>query len=484
MIMFIEQLGDCQHKLLMNDKWIFVIQKRLLKKILKILLKKILEKRLSKNLSNVNPNLEFELRDKSSEIIKENNSIINNQMIHESFIEAQFMNLTNYSLTQKRMNDLANRRGTIRNQMNQISKIVNISPNKTHYGIKRLESLQNIVQILKRRTTRLISKSAYVFYKLSQAQLINLYKLRSVFQYYETSLFLKNEIKDYFGAQEIIHSELRTKKLPNSGMNPWKNWLKSNYQYEQLINSNYQNAKAPLLLLQNEKENLIKNHKYKVLSYKFVFHEDTKDSYSYRIPFQRNKNKEFFYTNNYNIHKGNLIDIKKGRIGAWIHNKYTKIEPKNYQFAYEFDIDDEIIDEKEKEIDEKEKKECFDDKNDIFYHKIYQELNRSRNRSHQEKSIFDWMGMNEEIKSSCIDRILPWTIPINLLFSNFENFSKNEKKNEKGSVNKKKNENPIVNRKKNEKAIVNEKKNENPIDAVTIYKKKHVGHKRTFRSFI
>ena len=64
---------------------------------------------------------------------------------------------------------------------------------------------------------------AYVFYKLSQAhQLININKLRSAFQYYRTSIFLKNEIKDYFGAQGIIHSELRTKKLPNSGTNPLK----------------------------------------------------------------------------------------------------------------------------------------------------------------------------------------------------------------------------------------------------------------------
>ena len=618
-----------------KHKWIIVIVKKILKKILK--------KRLSKNLSKVNPNLEFELIDKSSEIIKENDSIINNQMIHESSIEAQFMNLTNYSLTQKRMKDLANRRSTIRNQMDKISKIVNISPNKTHYGVKRLESLQNIVQILKRRTARLISKSgffmekiyvdlfinilnisriytqkfflflestkknlyksiynnetnknpiqfiltikkshflfssllsgkiqkklrshsdlsflsqAYVFYKLSQAQLINLYKLRSVFQYYGTSLFLKNEIKDYFGAQGIIHSELRTQKLPNSVMNPWKNWLKSNYQYglsqrewshlvpqkwrneinkyfrgekknkkkwnsyekEQLINSNYQNAKAPLLLLPNEKANLKKNHKYEVLSYKFLFHEDKKDSYSYRIPFQGNKNKEFSYTNNYNIHKGNLIDmwwsipityyfnitdieetpdrkyfdwkiihfdhlIKKGPIGAWIHNKYTKIEPKNYQIVYKFDIDDEIIDEKEKEIYEKEKKECFDDKNDIFCHKIYQKFYRSRKkfyRSHETKNLFDWMGMNEEILSRPVSieswffpefvllynvyQIKPWTIPINLLFSDFENVSVNEKKNEK--------------------AIVNRKKNENPIDAVTIYKKKRVGHRKNFRSFI
>ena len=40
---------------------------------------------------------------------------------------------------------------------------------------------------------------AYLFYKLSQTQLINLSKLRPVFQYHGTSLFLKNEIQDYFG---------------------------------------------------------------------------------------------------------------------------------------------------------------------------------------------------------------------------------------------------------------------------------------------
>ncbi|KAJ8431027.1 hypothetical protein Cgig2_019350 [Carnegiea gigantea] len=168
-----------------------------------------------------------------------------------------------------------------------------------------------------------------------------------------------------------------------------------------------------------------KNFRNEVLSYKFLFHQDMKDSYSYRIPFQGNKNKEFSYTNNYNIHKGNLIEMwwsipstyylnimdieknsdrkyfdwkiihfdhlrKKGHIGAWIHNKYAKIEPKKYQIVYEFDIDDEIINQKEKEIDEKEKKECFDDKNDIFCHKIYQKFNQSHqkfNQSHQKKTF-------------------------------------------------------------------------------------------------
>nr|YP_010926880.1 hypothetical chloroplast RF19 [Melocactus glaucescens]WKK45485.1 hypothetical chloroplast RF19 [Melocactus glaucescens] len=558
---------------------------RKFKKFLKmraiIFFKKLIIKELKKRLSkNVNQNLEFELKEKSSEIIKETDSIINNQMIHESSIEAQ--NLTYYSLIQKRMQNLANRISKIRNKKDELPKIFNISisPKKTHSGV--LESLRNIVITLKNRTNRLIGKSgyffrflmekiyvdlflyifnisriytqkfvldstkkildksiyndetnqervdrtnknpiqfiltiknshflfssllnskinnnlishsdlsflsqAYVFYKLSQAQLINLYKLRSVFQYHGTSLFLKNEIKDYFG--RIIHSELRTNKLPNSGMNQWKNWLKSNYQYglshrkwsqlvpkkwrkkikkyfnkkkrnsyekEQLINSNYQAR-----LLPNEKENLKKSYKYEVLSYQFL------------------DKKEFSNTNNYNIHKRidmwwsipiinsfNIMDIeqntdrkhfdwkiihfnlrKKGRIGAWIHSSLnnTKIEPKNYQIFDEFDIDDEIIDEKEKEIDKKEKKAFFDDKKDILCKKFDQTINRS----HQKKNLFDWMGMNEEIRSRPVwteswffpefvslyyaYKMKPWTIPTNLLFSNFEKIKKTKAEDSK-----------------------------------------------------
>lgn len=571
--------------------------------------------RKKKKLSIVNQILVFVLREKSNERKKENDFRINNQMINESSIEDQFINLRNYSVREKRIKDLANRTGTIRNQIDKISKdkkkesvIVNISPNKTQYGVnKRLESLKNIGQIFKRKNVRLIRKSiyfikfysekiyidlflyiinisriytqlflgstknifdksisnnetnkeridttnkktiqfistvkkplfrfssninknskshsdfsflsqAYVFYKLSQAQRIYLYKLRSVFQYDGTSLFLKNEIKDYFGTQEITHLELRTKKLPNSGMNQWKNWLKSNYQYdlsqkkwsrlvpqkwrnrmneycwgentnlkkkkwnsykkEQLINSNYQNANnSEAHLLPDEKDNLKKNYRYDVLSYKFIYYEDKKDSYrdSYGAPSQVNKNQEFSYTYNYNIHKDKLIDMwwsipitnylginnimdiekntdrkyfdwkiihfflrKKVNIGAWIdistsNNKNTKTEPKNYQ----------IVDKM--------------DKKDIFYRKIDQEINRS----HQTTNLFDWMGMNEEILSRPISnleswffpefvllyngyKIKPWAIPINLLFSNFylsENLSENK------NINKKKKKNSFI----------------------------------------
>lgn len=72
----------------------------------------------------------------------------------------------------------------------------------------------------------------YVFFKLSQTQAINFNKVRSIFQYNGPSFFLKNEIKDFFGRQGIFDSEIRHKKLPNYGMNPWKNWLRGHYQYD------------------------------------------------------------------------------------------------------------------------------------------------------------------------------------------------------------------------------------------------------------
>ncbi|KAL0532666.1 hypothetical protein IC582_030687 [Cucumis melo] len=78
---------------------------------------------------------------------------------------------------------------------------------------------------------------AYLFYKLSQTQIINLSKLRPVFQYHGTSRFLKNEIEDYFvevvGAHEILHSDLKQNNLENSGMrNQWKNWLRGHYNLD------------------------------------------------------------------------------------------------------------------------------------------------------------------------------------------------------------------------------------------------------------
>lgn len=243
------------------------------------------------------------------------------------------------------------------------------------------------------------------------------------------------------------------------------------------------------MLLSDEKDNLKKNYRYDVLSYKFIYYEDKKDSYrdSFGAPFQVNKNHELSYTYNCNIHKDKLIDMlwsipitnylginnimdiekntdrkyfdckiihffltKKVNIGAWIdistsNNKNTKTEPKNYQ----------IVDKM--------------DNKDIFDRKIYQKINRS----HQTQFFFDWMGMNEEILSGAISNLeswffpefvllynaykkKPWAIPINLLFANFY-LSKSENKN----INKKKKMNSfILSKEKKSRELENQNQDE------------------------
>nr|QZH79288.1 hypothetical protein RF1 [Callicarpa macrophylla] len=117
-----------------------------------------------KELSKVNPILLFRLRKvevyESSEIKEEKDSIISNQIIHESFSQIASPSWTNSSLTEKKMKDLTDRTSTIRNQIERITKekkkvtprINNLSPNKTSYSAKRFEKWE----ILKRRNARLI----------------------------------------------------------------------------------------------------------------------------------------------------------------------------------------------------------------------------------------------------------------------------------------------------------------------------------------
>nr|UWV19188.1 hypothetical protein RF1 [Padbruggea filipes] len=193
---------------------------------------------------------------------------------------------------------------------------------------------------------------AYVFFKLSQIQVINLnkYKLRSVFESHGRSFFLKNEIKNYFfRIQGIFNSKLRHKNLPDSVMNQWKNWLKVHYQYDlpqsrwsRLVPQNWRNRikehrvaqnkdlteydsyeKTPLILYKKEPVDLLelkeltknlkktfqkmkKQNKYDLLSYKFINYADKKESYIHGSPFQANKKQAISY--NYNTRKKEFFD--------------------------------------------------------------------------------------------------------------------------------------------------------------------------------
>nr|YP_009517862.1 hypothetical chloroplast RF19 [Pseudostellaria longipedicellata]AYD72853.1 hypothetical chloroplast RF19 [Pseudostellaria longipedicellata] len=331
---------------------------------------------------------------------------------------------------------------------------------------------------------------AYIFFKLLEAEFINLYK------------FKLSSVLQYRGTQRIIPSKLKTKKRQNSGLNPWKNRLiiKNNYQYDlsqinwfqfgpknwrnqvtefcEIENKNFQkikrnsykkkellnykntkNSEKRFFFLLDQKDNLKKTYRYNILSYNFIFYEDKKDSYSCGEPLQVKKKQELSYIYNYNIAKDkfiymwwstpitNRLGIKFMDIEINTDRKYCDWKIIFFFLRNKIDIETWInISNSTENIKIELKNYKIVDKienKDLFYRTIYKEINKLK------KKIFDWMGMNEEILSRPISnleflffpeffllfnayKIKPWLIPINLLFSNCnvsDNFSENKKGN-------------------------------------------------------
>nr|YP_010514527.1 hypothetical protein Ycf1 [Coursetia rostrata]UXL86180.1 hypothetical protein Ycf1 [Coursetia rostrata] len=308
--------------------------------------------------------------------------------------------------------------------------------NKKRNAEKTNQSIINFLSIIHKscNTTNTNSRNsydvsslsqAYVFFKLSQTQVINVnkYKLKSVFEYHGRSFFIKNEIKDdFWGIQGIFHSKLTHKNLPDSVMHQWRNWLKVHYQYDlsqsrwsRLVPQNwrnriyehlvdqkkdltkydpYENEKIRLTLykkkkqqvdlLKLKKKKMKKQYGYDLLLYESINYTDKKESYiyGYRSPFQANKRQAISYT--YNTRKKKLFDIT------------GDISIQNYI------AEDGILD-------------------------IDKNLDRK---------YFDWMGMNVEILNNSISNLKfwfflkfvifydayrsnPWIIPIKFLFFHF-----------------------------------------------------------------
>ena len=520
--------------------------------------------RKGRKLSKRNPILLVRLRDIDDLDETTKDSIISNQTIHESSIQSRSRHWKNFSLPENKIKVLTNRTKRIRNQIEKITKDkkkglltqeITISSNKISYRTKILESSKKILQILKRRSTRLIRKSyffikffiekvyiniflsirniprihgklflestkkmqiidknvhnkeanqkkinkpnknrihllstikkslsktsnnnknskifcdlpsfsqsqAYVFYKLSQTQVINFSNLRSVLPYHGTFLFLKNEIKDFFEKQGIFHYELRYKSFWNFGMNEWKTWLRGHYQYqyhlsrirwtrlvpekwrnranqhymthnkdlnkkdsyEKNILTNYEKEKQNLFEADpNQKSNFKKHYRYDLLSYKSINYEDKKDSYIHRSLFQV-KNKEESFSN-YNIGKGKLFGI----LGGIPINNYLgeddimdieKISDRKYfdwrilNFCLRNNIEiqswvdmDTGTNRNHNTQIEANNYQIIDEINNkgLSFLTIHQ--NEEINPSNQKGLFFDWMGMNEEILSHPISNL-------------------------------------------------------------------------------
>nr|YP_010809567.1 hypothetical protein RF1 [Euphorbia pseudonudicaulis]UOA67259.1 hypothetical protein RF1 [Euphorbia pseudonudicaulis] len=301
---------------------------------------------------------------------------------------------------------------------------------------------------------------AYVFYKLSQGKILNLYKLRSIFEYH--NLFLKNEIKDYFRDQGLFNSKLKENNLINSFslMNQRKNWLRSHYQYkydlsqlrwsrlmtEKWRNRIYQHHMAEnkklskwnldeqdqlihydkkfevnLFSNQQQKNNLKKKKhaKYSLLSSKSINYEKKTDFYIYESP----TNKETILYNS-NTNKSKLFDILEGipMTNYLAENDILDIEksPNRKYFDWKlihFFLRKRVDIESWIDTGSKDKKKTktptnkyqiiakIDKKKNSFV-PIYQD--QEINASKQTPLFFDWMGMNKEIQNSLILNFEVW----------------------------------------------------------------------------
>nr|YP_010698144.1 hypothetical protein RF1 [Brachychiton acerifolius]WCF77105.1 hypothetical protein RF1 [Brachychiton acerifolius] len=350
--------------------------------------------------------------------------------------------------------------------------------------IKKKNSLSNI-SIRKKNAKAFCDLSslsqAYVFYKLSQTQVISFYKFKPILQYHGTSLFLKTEIKDYFEEQGISHSRLRhhyglrQKIFWHSGMNEWKNWLRSHYQYDlfqsgwlRLVPGHWRNRVNQHYMDQNkdltkwdsdEKERLIhyekkkdfqansllnqeqkskqsnfkKYYGYDFLSYKSINYQDKRDSDTYGSPLQVNKREEISY--NYTMDKLNVFDtlgdlplhnyLEEDDIldamGKFSHRKFFNWRILHFCLRNKADIESWVNTSTKSNKNIKIVVNNYQEihkinKRDLFYFTIYQD--QESNPSNKKRSPFDWMGMNEEILSCPMSNLELWFFPEFVLLYN------------------------------------------------------------------
>nr|URQ21465.1 hypothetical chloroplast RF19 [Symphoricarpos orbiculatus] len=376
---------------------------------------------------------------------------INTQLLPEKIIEKY---ISNNKRNQKTMNFFS---------------VSTIKKARSNYTIRTTKKNSHIFYDLSFLSQR------YVFFKLSQPQVINLSKLRSALQYHGTSFFLKTAIKDSFGIQGIFHSELSHKK-PRS-YDQWKNWLRGHPQHNlspirwsRLIPQKWRNRvnqrctaenkdlkkwssdeKEKDLLFHytnpnlckvdsvpNQQENFQKYYRYGLLSYKSINYETKKDSSIYGSPLQVNKKKKISY--NYTIHKlfnfNEDIDLNNFLRRANIIDRDKKPDRKYFDWKMQnfalsqFDIDN-------------------DNK---AFHYIQIRQDPETNPPNSKETFFDWIKIDKERLSNPVTnwdcepwffpehvllytayKVKPWIIPSPLFIGNLSfhvSFSQTNKKSQ------------------------------------------------------
>nr|YP_011020809.1 Ycf1 protein [Commelina caroliniana]WQH82852.1 Ycf1 protein [Commelina caroliniana] len=503
--------------------------------VLIIKLKRII-KRIRKELEKINPIFLFLFESRKMKVYQTNENEKDSKNYNEiplkSTIRIESMNWTNYSPIEKEKKNLVYRTTTLRNQIEEIKK-----ENKKKIlacDDKRQKLHKNILQILKRKSIRIICKShsffksfiekiyidtllciisipkintrlstkklftksiyniekdqeridetdqntmnfistikksssitnsitkinknsniyynfsflsqAYVFYKLSQIQLLNNYHLISIFQYRGTYAFLKNQIKYYSMIQAIFDSKSRHNKIQNSRINEWKNWLKSHYQYNlsqtkwsQLIPKKWQNRISERYPTQNKnskkfysykktKDPFKKHYRYNLLLHKYINFWNNNHSNVYEQKLQTKNDQEILYNLNTQKPESFYVFVKmaisyslKERYILHTHKNLDRkfFDCRNLPFNIRKNIDIESwtnihIGTKLNKNIQTEKKISKLKNKDLFFLMIHQK----NNPSNQKKNFFDWMGMNKKGDSPNISNLEPWFFPEFLL---------------------------------------------------------------------
>nr|YP_009401871.1 hypothetical chloroplast RF1 [Dendrobium lohohense]BAX89484.1 hypothetical chloroplast RF1 [Dendrobium lohohense]BBM32778.1 hypothetical chloroplast RF1 [Dendrobium lohohense]BBM32926.1 hypothetical chloroplast RF1 [Dendrobium lohohense] len=416
-----------------------------------------------------------------------NKSIYNNEINQEQEgIDETNQNTMNFLLTIKELKSFSNTDNTTNSNQNY----------NTYWNLSSLSQ-------------------AYVFYKISQNQLLNKYQLRPVLKYQGSYPFFKDNLKDYCMIHGIFNSH---NKIHTYVMNEWKNWLKGHYQYDlsqkkrsPLVPKEWRNRINKHRMIQNKESNQLdlyqkyqfiysmkkndyaansfmsqkdkwkKHYRYDLFSYKYINLPNLYISGStleingdQEIPSHFNISKpESFYvlvsipSNNY-LEKGYLIDRNTN-----LDRKYLDCRILHLCFINNIEIwtDAHIGIKIQKDTKTKIKNLKKMEKKDLFFPTIHQEIKPCNQKSF----FFDCMGMNKErfydtasnhdtisnletwffpefVLLFDVYKMKPWIIPIKSLFFHF---SINEK-SKSINVNPKKSSN-----KKKDRELGNYKQEEN-----------------------
>nr|QWL17183.1 hypothetical chloroplast RF19 [Plantago atrata] len=339
-----------------------------------------------------------------------------------------------------------------------IDKSLNLIKKKPIPFKKSLDNIRHIKRNLHIFFDLSCVSQAYVFYKLSQIQVRNLHKLRSVLQYHGISLFLKPEIRDSLEKQGMVHSKFKLddQKLSNYEQNQWKNWLRGYYPYDlssirwsRLMPEKWRNTsrqpcidkkeklrkcnsyetdqvsnskkKWEVYKLANQKENFQKYYRYDLLADKFLNSEKSKEKF-YGLTFQVNKNRELSCNTGedllYDILKTtpiyNYVDMLA--VEKMVGRKYLRL--KSLYRRQKMDIESSITTNANKKKKKNMKRETHDylkiSISNAYLNSSYFRLPDNLLKFH---NVFvDWMGMNEKMLNYSISNLEGWFFPEFVLF--------------------------------------------------------------------